>query len=415
MRIVGLITEYNPFHNGHLHHLQESLRGTGAQGAVAIMSGHFLQRGEPALTDKWVRAEMALRAGVDLVLELPFPFACNSAPHFASGAVQSLNALGGITDLSFGSESGDLPRLPRAVDLLASHGEEIERETAALLRKGRTWPQARAEVASGLDRGGETAHVLEAPNNILGIEYLQALRRTGSPLVPFTVLRRGAGYHDEAACGNIASATGIRKMLEQGQSVSTFLPPSVAPLLEEALAEGLCPDLSHLWRIVASRLLLDPEALAALYLVDHGMGERLQRAALESDSWDTLVEAAKGRQQTRTRVQRTLMHLLNATSAAEMEAFLAAGPLYLRVLGATRRGEEILAAGRKVRTLPLLTNMSRAWNVLRRFYRDGRRARIAERMLQADLRATRQYSLLVDWKGNRNRDFFIDPVRLKSG
>ena len=148
MRIVGLITEYNPFHNGHLHHLQESLRVAEADASVAVMGGHFLQRGEPALLDKWTRAEMALAAGVDLVLELPFPFACNSAPHFARGAVQSLNALGVVDALCFGSEAGEVEPLQTAARLLLEHADDIDAGTRQLLRSGVSYPAARAKVLS---------------------------------------------------------------------------------------------------------------------------------------------------------------------------------------------------------------------------------------------------------------------------
>ena len=148
MTAVGLITEYNPFHNGHLHHLQESRRESGAEVAVAVMSGHFLQRGEPALVDKWVRAEMALRAGVDVVVEIPFPFACNSAPWFARGAVQLLDAFGGaVTSLCFGSETGEIGALQRCSDLLSRHETAIERAAAAL--QGGVAPGRPVVVAAG--------------------------------------------------------------------------------------------------------------------------------------------------------------------------------------------------------------------------------------------------------------------------
>ncbi len=188
MRVVGLITEYNPFHNGHLHHLRESLRITGADASVAIMSGHFLQRGEPALLDKWARTEMALAAGVDLVLELPFPFACNSAPCFARGAVQSLDALGVVDALCFGSESGDLDPLERLARLLIERADEIAAATASRLRRGVSYPAARAAVIAGM-APGLSPDLIASPNNILGIEYLRALQLTASPMRAFTLTK----------------------------------------------------------------------------------------------------------------------------------------------------------------------------------------------------------------------------------
>ena len=165
MRTVGLITEYNPFHNGHLHHLQESLRVADADASVAVMSGHFLQRGEPALIDKWARAEMALAAGVDLVLELPFSFACNSAPHFARGAVQSLNGLGVVDTLCFGSEAGEVSSLQAVAQLLVEHAAEVDAGTRQLLRSGVSYPAARAEVLSAM-APELSAALVSSPNNI---------------------------------------------------------------------------------------------------------------------------------------------------------------------------------------------------------------------------------------------------------
>ncbi len=220
MRAVGLITEYNPFHNGHLHHLNESLRQADAEVAVAVMSGHFLQRGEPALVDKWRRTRMALAAGVDVVVELPFAFACQSAPYFARGAVQCLNGLGGIEALCFGSEAGELAPLQRCADLLQEHRTELQAATAAGLRQGMHYAEARGELVAGLSGKASLAELLHSPNNILALEYLQALRDTASAMAPFTILRLGAGFHETQASGAIASATGIRHRLAEDQPVA---------------------------------------------------------------------------------------------------------------------------------------------------------------------------------------------------
>lgn len=406
MRAVGLITEYNPFHNGHLHHLRESLRVSGCEVAVAVMSGHFLQRGEPALVDKWVRAEMALRAGVDVVLELPFPFACNSAQHFALGAVRTLEALSGVTDLCFGSECGDLETLRCCADLLLEREDEIRERTSALLRTGVNYPAARAEVFAELT--GEGADTLSTPNNILGIEYLKALRVAGSTIIPHAIPRIGAGYHQTEAVGTIASATGIRRMLAAGDEIEPFIPESVRPPLQGALESGrhLHPDALH--RLLVARILRGHESLAGLYQVEPGIAARLYLSASESVSWDFLAERAKARHLTRTRVQRILCYILNESSAAEMDEFLAAGPLYLRLLAASERGRAFLAATRKKRTLPVLANMSRGGAALKKCYGGNPEAlRIAERMLEADLQASRNYTVLMKaWEGNRNRDYF---------
>ncbi|OHB25011.1 MAG: hypothetical protein A2X84_12715 [Desulfuromonadaceae bacterium GWC2_58_13] len=407
MRTVGLITEYNPFHNGHLHHLRESLRATGAEVSVAVMSGHFLQRGEPALVDKWVRAGMALRAGVDLVVELPFPWACNSAPHFARGAVLALEALGGIDTLCFGSEAGDLAPLQRCAELLVEQESSVAGRTAELLRLGVNYPTARARCLAEL--GGVEAESIASPNNILGIEYLKALRQTGSSIVPYTIRRIGAGYHEEEARDEMASATGIRRMLQAGESFAAFIPmPSRMPL-DRALAAGHRLDQSRFCHLLLARILRGAESLKDLYQVEDGIENRLFEAALRHSDYAALVDAVKSRHFTRTRVQRILCYILNEIRREEMQGFLSAGPLYLHLLGSSDRGRAYLAASRKRRRIPLIANYSRVNPQLRHHYgRGGETWLLAERMLRLELRATRNYTLLMQcWDaGNRNRDYF---------
>lgn len=411
MRTVGLITEYNPFHNGHLHHLRQSLEVSGAEVAVAVMSGHFLQRGEPALFDKWLRAELALAAGVDLVVELPFPFACNSAPHFARGAVLALDALG-VDALCFGSESGELAALQGAAAFLHDHAAAVADGTAALLRQGRPYPEARATVVRELG-GTAAAEVLATPNNILGLAYLRALAETGSAIEPLTIPRVGAGYHDTAASGDIASATGIRRLLAAGEPVIGYLPAAVQLAFLRAVNRGQHLDEGHLHRLLIARILRGACSLEGLYLVEDGLAQRLFEAALTSTDFAGLVDAVKSRHWTRTRIQRTLAHLLNDSGAEAMAAFLDAGPRYLHLLGSSAKGRRFLAARRKHLALPVVGNFSRIHPLLKRHYgTTGPARQLAETMLASELRATRTYSLLLKtWPGgNRNRDFFLEPL-----
>ncbi|MEZ4483815.1 MAG: nucleotidyltransferase [Syntrophotaleaceae bacterium] len=413
MRAVGLITEYNPFHNGHLHHLRESRKQADAEVAVAVMSGHFLQRGEPALVDKWRRTEMALRAGVDVVVELPFAFACQSAPYFARGAVQCLNGLGGVDALCFGSEAGALAPLQRCVDLLQQHRTALDAATAAGVRQGVHYAQARAELVAELGHDASLNELLQSPNNILALEYLQALRETASAMAPCTISRLGAGYHEVEASGAIASATGIRRRLAEDRPVGEYLPPAAATLLCRALSEGLAADSDMLHRLLLSHIFRGRDALQKVYQVEQGLDRRLTDAAQESTDWDDLVDRIKVRQLTRTRVQRILCYVLNDVPSAAMTAALETGPLYLHLLGCSDRGRRFLSSSRKQRSLPLIGNFSRLHAVLKRFYGPGnRRHTQALALLDLDLRATRNYTLLQPgWSGgNRNRDFFQDVV-----
>jgi len=414
VRTVGLITEYNPFHNGHLHHLQESLRVAEADASVAVMSGHFLQRGEPALLDKWARAEMALVAGVDLVLELPFSFACNSAPHFARGAVQSLNALGVVDALCFGSEAGEVAPLQTAAQLLVKHATAIDAGTRQLLRSGVSYPAARAEVLSAM-AADVSAALVSSPNNILGIEYLKALQETSSSIKAFTILRRGAGYHSTDVTSPIASATGIRKLLGEGVAVGDFVPAACRHILNEAIDKGCSLDHDRLFSSLQTFLLQEMETLSGIYQVEDGLAQRLVDAAMTATSYADLTAAIKSRQWTLTRIQRILSYVLLQVSSDEMNSFLKCGPLYLRLLGASEKGRQVLAASRKKRSLPVISDPARAQAVLRRFY-SGRKAFgcLAERMLACDLRATRLYGLLQQKPqlGHRNQDFFRDCLGL---
>lgn len=406
MTAVGLITEYNPFHNGHQHHRQESLKVAGADVAVAVMSGHFLQRGMPAMLDKWVRTEMALAGGVDVVLELPVVWACNSAPHFATGAVAILEACGGVESLCFGSERGELAPLQDCATLLTASATRIARETGQALRNGISYPVARAAAVQGV---AGAADLLATPNNILGISYLQALVDSGSHLRPLTIPRIGAGYHDCLPLGAIASATGIRQLHSRGEDLSPFIPRAAQSLLQQALLSGNVLDPSLLFPLLMSRLSDEPAALTGIYQVEDGLAERLCQHARTAHTFAELVDSAKVRHLTVSRIQRILSYILLNLATAEVEEQLAGGPSYLRLLGATAKGERFLAATRKKRALPLLANLSRSSAQLKKFYGEKSSAfHRAEALLRLETRATRLYTLLLSkWSGtDRNRDYY---------
>jgi len=414
MRSVGLITEYNPFHNGHRHHLRQSLAVSGCEAAVAVMSGHFLQRGEAALLDKWRRAEMALRAGVNLVVELPLPWACNSAPLFAEGALLSLAQLG-VEAFCFGSEAGDLGVLQECAGLLDRHQAEIEEAIRQRLRQGENYPTARAEVVTGLGPQPALLAVLDAPNNILGIEYLRARNRLGTTMTPLTVQRIGAGYHELKAVDKIASATGIRRMLAAGEAVDGLLPEACQALLEEALDKGQIPDEEILFRLLAQALQrVDHLGSVYQYAESTGIGKRFYQAVQVAENLEGLMIESKSRQLTRTRIQRLMMYALLDLDAGLLKELLDCGPLYLHVLGHDHEGERVLAGCRDNSEIPLVGNYSRIRNALTRYYgRRTEKSRLAHAMLAIELRATRTYSLLQkNWPGgNRNLDFFREVIR----
>ena len=213
MRITGFITEYNPLHNGHLYHIRRSKECTGADYTIALMSGSHVQRGEPAIFDKYVRTEMALRAGVDLVLELPTAFSTASAMEFASYGIALFSALGAVDTIVFGSECGSIEPLQKAAVLLSEESPDYRERLRTLLKEGKTYPLARAEALGDVS----LQPFLLSPNNILGIEYLRAAIRMHSPLHFETIARIGSGYHDTQLPGQEAfsSASALRQILKE--------------------------------------------------------------------------------------------------------------------------------------------------------------------------------------------------------
>ena len=218
MKIVGLITEYNPFHNGHLYHIKESLRVTGADAAVVVMSGDYVQRGTPAIMPKRIRAEMALMCGAGAVFELPVCYATGSAELFALGSVSLLESLGIVDSICFGSECNDLPILEQLAELLLEEPEAYQILLKDYLKQGMSFPRARQEAILSYTEDPRFAEILRNPNNILGIEYLKAIKKLGSRMEPYTIARRGAQYHDEELDSDYSSATAIRSLLAYSSS-----------------------------------------------------------------------------------------------------------------------------------------------------------------------------------------------------
>ncbi|MBW2187138.1 MAG: nucleotidyltransferase family protein, partial [Deltaproteobacteria bacterium] len=391
LRAVGLVTEYNPFHNGHRYHAQQARKVSGAEVVVAVMSGHFLQRGEPALVDKWTRAQMALRCGVDVVIELPFPFACNSAPHFADGAIQILDLFHPhIHSVCFGSESGDLEQLKPLAKAMAGY-DSADAEHHA--RSGKTFPQARAAALA--DQGFDAA-LLDQPNNILSLAYLRAIAQRNSALEALTIKRIGVGYHDLQPVNNIASATALRQRLYAGEAVQPFLPAAAHELLAQAVEQEMVVDQQRWFSMLQQSCLDQRRAPIDGYQMEPGLEQRIFQAALAANDYEQLVDEVKARHLTRTRVQRLLSYQLFALRSQEMANALAWPIPYLHLLGATQKGERFLSQCRKELSLPLVTNQSRIQSLLNRHYgRDGEARLHAQWMVDLEDQVTRFYTLLL--------------------
>lgn len=364
MKAVGIVVEYNPFHNGHLYHATSARNQTGSDLVIAIMSGNFLQRGEPALIDKWTRTEMALENGVDLVFELPYERATSNAPSFAAGAIQLLDAAR-CASFCFGSENGRIAPFTETLDRIDSVRSEYDTLIRESVRLGMSYPKALNRAYSTLIRTTEAADEtvdLSLPNNILGFHYMEAAKAIGSSMEPATLPRLGAGYHDDVAYDTpIASATGIRKELfdrHYTEPIQQFVPDSVYSSLNEWLSKRKSfGSWERFYPILRLQILRDgPERLRAIADVTEGIENLLYKAAKQSDTFQQFMETVKSKRYTWTRIQRMLTHIYTGftyKNRADMQA-----PDHLRLLGMTPIGQAYLKNCKDELKLPLVSRLA---------------------------------------------------------
>lgn len=353
-QISVIISEYNPFHLGHAYHIAQTRR-QGASHIVALLSGDFVQRGEPALFSKWARAEMALSCGVDLVLELPLPWSMATAERFAYGGVYLANALGCAHTLSFGSECGDLALLQQAAQ--AVEKPAVMAQARRLLASGLPFAKARQQAVAA-QFGPELAEVLRSPNNTLAVEYLKALRRLQSPIQPVTICRAGAAHDSDLPAGGTASASFLRQHLLAGErDVLALMPPAAARCAENALNAGLAPvQMEPLELAILAKLrTMKQEDFQRLPDISEGLEHRIYRAARTCASLKDLYENIKTKRYTLARIRRIIV-----SAFLGMDNLAGAGaPPYLRVLGFTKgEGETLLRRVTQTARLPVVVRAS---------------------------------------------------------
>lgn len=354
MLTAGIIAEYNPFHNGHLYHIQKTKELHGAQRIIVVMSPSFTQRSEPAIISKWARAKTALLCGADLVLELPLPYATASAEYFAKNAVTILNSLGVTNILSFGSESGNIENLEKAADILDS-GDFIHLLKAEL-KKGVSFASARKNAAAKLC--GETeAQIFETPNNILAIEYLKALKNLGSDITPVTVKREGTAYHENAIQGQFVSATYCRKLIsENSPLLKNVLPEQSLNVLCEEINKGSCilSESSMELSMLTKLRTLTEEDIAGISDTGEGLWRRIYKSIREGCSLSEIAALAKTKRYTMSRIKRILLRGFLGIKAYHVTTPAA----YIRVLGFNDNGRELLRLADKKSALPVITKPS---------------------------------------------------------
>ena len=362
MKIVGLVTEYNPFHNGHLHHLKSSLEKTGATHSIAIMSGQFLQRGVPALVDKWQRAQMAVEAGIDLVIELPVMYATGSAEYFAEGAVAHLDALGCVDSLCFGSESGSIDGLQTIAQVLIDEPPEFKHILKENLQKGLPYPTARSLALVNYIQDETIEALAASPNNILGIEYIKAILRLNSTITPHTVTRLQAGYHSTELQGNICSATAIRNHLVTSnrpiEELEAFMPQTSYKAIYSANMSEQYSTLNDYYSYLRYRIhTMSLEELRAIKDVGEGLENLIKASIKKADNIIDFIDLVKSKRYTQTRIQRILIHILLSIKATDYPQQAQAH--YIRILAMNNKGKEILSSIRKTCETPIITTLSK--------------------------------------------------------
>lgn len=355
--ITGIIAEYNPFHKGHAYQIEQARLLTGCDFLVVVMSGDYVQRGAPAVFDKYTRTRMALACGADLVLELPVACSCASAEFFASGAVSLLDGLGCVDFLCFGSESGDLQSLLAPARILAKESPAFQEALRRGLSLGLSFPAARKEAFRACTSDSD---ILDLPNNILGIEYLKALLQRESTIKPVTVKREGQGYHDTLLDSGFASASGIRRFLKQEEdllsavpALEESLPQPVMEILNDTLAQTLPVWEEDFSMLLRYELLRQSASDLTRYAdISPDLGRRLKNCADKFSSFSEFAALVKTKDVTYTRITRALFHiLLNLT---EEDTRKSVSMPYARILGFRKDHSRILGLLKKNSRIPII-------------------------------------------------------------
>jgi len=405
MPVLGIVAEYNPFHNGHQYLIEEAHKNNHFSATVCVMSGSFLQRGEPAFCNKWARAEMALNCGIDLVIELPFFLAARSAFYFARGALQLLHRTGVVTHLAFGCESNNIHMLNSIADIIAHEPEPYKSDLKKHLSRGLSFPLARSRSIQQFisDNTKELSDTLLGPNNILAIEYLRVIEQYNLPLIPVAIKRHGSSYHSHEL-SDFASATAIRKAILNGSDtdeLKKYMPTSTIDILKREEHSGRCPVLyDSLEKAILIKLrTASASALRETYEISEGLEHRIKEAANSCGTLSELRQFIKSKRYSLTRINRILLYILFNLSKNSVCLFDEYGPLYLHILGFSAKGQKIL---QEIKNKSHIEIFNRGSNI-KEIYVKEKDSTIGQ-MLSLDIQTTNVYNVL-----------FPNPLARKGG
>ncbi len=413
MKVVGLITEYNPFHFGHLHHLEKSKIETGADYSIALMSGSFVQRGEPSLVDKWTKSKIAIDSGVDLVIELPIIFSTQTAELFAYGSTLLLDRLNIVDYIAFGSELGNLEPLQEIADILVEEPPYYKHKLKEYLNMGHSFPVSRTKALEDYfnklpiksEQYDDIKNILEASNNILAIEYLKSLKILKSHITPITIKRVGSSYGETQLNSKVASATGIRNTIfKHGiDSIKEHVPYKTFEHLVDYInkykkfntLDNYALIIQYLLRINSGNKLSD------IMDVETGLENRIIKKSIQYNDLEDLIQSIVTKRYTRTRIQRILIHLLLDMEKTMFYELMPHYPAYIRVLGTNENGLCLLKRIKKESNLPIITKFA-DYNKYNNPY--------LNRIISLDKKATDLYFLgLNTVEPFMDMDYYISP------
>ena len=432
MVVNGVIAEYNPFHNGHQYHLERSRRETGADYTIVVLSSNFTQRGEPAIIDKFTRARMALECGADLVIELPITYSASSAEYFAQGGVSILNQLGVVTNLCFGSECGDVSMLTKYAEILLKEPDKYVSDLKSALAAGHSYPVARNRALMDFDPSlAQYENVLTSPNNILGIEYVKALLRSGSEIKPYTLQRVGSKYHDRTFEAQYCSALAIREAifsfgtsdrdyawpdvftedgplsngaasglasqvassLDASVSLARQMPKKAVQILSASLRNTPPMTADDFSQMLLYKLLREKDqGFEQYHDVSAELSDRIKNNLDQFQGYASFCNLLKSKNVTYTRISRSLLHVMLDVKKENAPTGENAQVPYARVLGFRREAQDLLGEIKKHGSIPLITKLASAPEVL---------SSAAMQLLSGEMLRNEIYESMAALKGGR--------------
>lgn len=396
MSVIGIICEFNPFHNGHKY-LIDSVKKDGDT-VVCVMSGNFVQRGESAITDKRIRAKAALLCGADLVIELPVAFSVSGAQTFARGGVKLLDSLGCVDTIAFGSECGNTEKLTKAAE--AIENKEVHDKIFSLMQTGITFAAARESAVREIF-GDETADILHNPNDILGVEYISALKILHSKIKPLAVLRKSVTHDSAEADGAFASASLIRDKIKSGESFEKYMPNKAHTLLKKAINDKVAPsDYGKLdIAVLAFLRKAEPKNFSDVPDVSEGIENRILASSRNANTLAEVFDGAKTKRYTHARIRRIVL----CAFLGIKKSHIACGMPYIHILGFSDNGRQLLNLAAKIASLPIAVRLSNISNL----------GDVANQSFKLECTATDIYNLTLPKIRNCGTEMTDSPVIVK--